>query len=233
MIPLLALYTCHAYNYDMRGMVPYPVRPQMLRRPAIKATWLQDVDIPYRWFFGKHTEGNQPGEDEVFLDCPDDYYSLPHKTQAIAQWAIANGFDRVFKVDDDTFIHWDRFKTRPCFQDVEYSGGCWDGSSHAYGGCYVMAGKMLDAVAFTPIERGTWGEDSWVGSVAKKNGVAFTRDDTFHYGSVDVHTNVQAVDDSLLETAHGYSVLNPLTPEQMLRYYAAAKREASELGQSR
>ena len=220
MKPLLALYTCHAYNYDMNGMVSYPVRPKMDRRTAIKQTWLNDVDIPYKWFFGASPMAKAAGDDETFLYCPDGYYHLPYKTRAIARWAVDNGYDRVFKVDDDTFIYWDRFKTGPAFaEEVDYCGGGWEPYTYAFGGCYTLAGKMLHAVADADIPAGTWGEDCWVGDVAKKNGIALTKDPSYLYGRVNPHTNIQVVEDEVLLADHSYSVVNPMSPEQMLRFY--------------
>jgi galactosyltransferase len=226
--PLLALFTCHDYVYKAgRKVSAYPVRPKTDRRAPIKATWLKDVDIPYKWFFGSSPEGQFPQEDEVFLDCPDDYHSLPYKTRAIAQWAVANGYDRIIKVDDDTYIHWDRFRTRPLLSDpdIEYSGTCWawDTPGYAYGGCYVLAGKMLQAVANAEIKEHITVEDAWVGGVAINNGIRFVNDKSIFYGHVHPHTNVQYVENSLLRDGHDYSVLNPLDYAQMVFEYTKDK----------
>lgn len=217
--PLLALFTCFSYDYDMRGMVCYPRHPKRDRRPAIKQTWLNDVDIPYRWFFGQQSkEPKLPQHDEVFLPCPDGYYDNARKAQAIARWALSNGYDRVFKVDDDTYVHWDRLKQRPLFSTGEYGGGCWDVSKFAYGGAYMWSGRLLEAIATTPLSPTTWADDTWIGLLAASLHIPLVRDDTFHFGRVNPHTEIQGVEESVLQ-GNEFTVLNPLTPEQMLRYH--------------
>lgn len=227
--PLLAIVSCHSYTYESNGLVSaHPVRPVLDRRSAVKATWLKDVDIQYKWFFGRHPSGLPSADtNEVFLDCGDGYHDLPYKTRAIARWAVDHGYDRLFKVDDDSFIYWDMFKGRPLFSDpaVEYGGTCWewDTPGYAYGGCYALAGRMLQAVASAEIPDGTWIEDGWVGTIARKNGIRFVKDNSIFYGQVHPHTNVQYVENSLLRDGHNYSVINPLDYVQMVYAYTKDK----------
>lgn len=70
---------------------------------AIRDTWAKHIPlgVDFRFFMG---HGNtMPQADEVILDCPDDYMSLPHKTRAILRWSLAQGYDFIFLCDTDTF----------------------------------------------------------------------------------------------------------------------------------
>src|SRR5579859_8051598 len=46
-----------------------------------------------------------PKSDEVILDCPDDYHSLPLKTRAICKWAMDRKIDHLFLCDNDTYVN--------------------------------------------------------------------------------------------------------------------------------
>ena len=72
------------------------------RVQALRDTWIPAVkDMDVRVFLGHHAE---PGQDEVQLDVPDDYKHLRHKVQAMFRWAVDQGYDYVFKVDDDVLV---------------------------------------------------------------------------------------------------------------------------------
>jgi hypothetical protein len=45
------------------------------------------------------------GGDTLYVPCTDDYAHLPQKTFWMAHWAEQQGFDFLFKCDDDTFVH--------------------------------------------------------------------------------------------------------------------------------
>lgn len=81
------------------------------RIAALRETWLKDVakfpNVTYKFFYGEG--GERPLlDDEVRLSVPDDYRHLPHKTIAICKYAKENGYDLLFKCDDDTGVYVDR-----------------------------------------------------------------------------------------------------------------------------
>ena len=43
-------------------------------------------------------------DDEVTLDCPDDYDNLPAKTRKILEWSVRHKYDFTYLLDTDTFI---------------------------------------------------------------------------------------------------------------------------------
>lgn len=70
---------------------------------VMRDTWIKDVygaDVVF--FMGQSTI--VPKNDEVQLDCPDDYMSLPHKTRAIINFALHRDYDFVFFCDTDTYV---------------------------------------------------------------------------------------------------------------------------------
>jgi hypothetical protein len=101
---LIAIVTCDKYK---------------TRADSQRETWVpltKGADV--RFFLG--SPARPPLADEVFLDVPDDYDSLPLKVRAMCRWAIANGYDRVFKLDDDCYVYSDLLiKQMP---SCEYAG---------------------------------------------------------------------------------------------------------------
>jgi hypothetical protein len=84
--PLLAIFTCHRYTYPPNDWLKHPV---MDRVSALRDTWLKDVTIDYKLFYG--IGGLNPKPDEVFLQAPDDYLSSSYKLKALVRWALNHG----------------------------------------------------------------------------------------------------------------------------------------------
>jgi hypothetical protein len=70
--------------------------------------------------------------DEVWLDVPDDYSHLSIKTKAICDWTLKNGYNFLFKCDNDTTIFVTRFRNYD-YKDVDYAGRFWGGQPGAIG----------------------------------------------------------------------------------------------------
>ena len=86
---------------------------------AIRETWLKDSPVDYRFFRGKGSEPNN--QDEILLECEDDYLSLPQKTLGLLDWAMDHGYDYVFKCDTDTYVNLPNLLSMN-FQDYDYIG---------------------------------------------------------------------------------------------------------------
>jgi hypothetical protein len=87
---------------------------------TIRETWGQDLpDVDLRFFVGR---GAPHMMDELSVDVPDDYDSLPVKTRAILNWSSTTGrYDHVFLCDTDTFLI--PRKLMACgFQNWDYCG---------------------------------------------------------------------------------------------------------------
>src|SRR5258708_33335820 len=86
-----------------------------------RETWIQDViGADCRFFYGRGSH-SEPKSDEVVLDVPDDYEHLSEKVQAIFQYALANGYSFVFKVDDDAYVCPERL-LKSGFEKHHYTG---------------------------------------------------------------------------------------------------------------
>jgi glycosyltransferase involved in cell wall biosynthesis len=124
------------------------------------------------------------------LGVPDDYYSLIPKTQAICQWALTRGYERLLKVDDDCGIRVDRL--RPTTFDyagiVIAANDC--GSTvppgaparprgtyphnYASGGAYWLSRKAMTIIANAK-PNGDWAEDRFVGNILARHGIFVRR----------------------------------------------------------
>lgn len=130
---------------------------------AIRRSWGQiavDAGIDVRFFIG----GNEPNDlaaDEIWLNVPDGYYDLPHKTRAIAQWFLDHDYAHLFKADTDTFIVPDRLLTSG-FEQFDYYGSSVD-STYYHGGIgYFISRKSAEILAARDVGSET-AEDRWVG----------------------------------------------------------------------
>src|ERR1017187_7510510 len=106
---ILAIFSCHKYDYiDPKGLMKdWFIRPNVDRVSALRDTWLKDVTVDYKIFYGVQPGervNRAPLEDEVFLNAPDDYYHSSQKLKALAQYALEGGYDYVLKIDDDMWV---------------------------------------------------------------------------------------------------------------------------------
>lgn len=88
---LIGVVTCHKYRS---------------RSDAQRRTWVRDVEgMDVRFFVGG---GDALRDDEVVLDVDDGYAVLADKVAAMFRWALENGYDYVFKCDDDVYLRPER-----------------------------------------------------------------------------------------------------------------------------
>ena len=148
---------------------------------AIRDTWGPTVHAPVLFFMGGNT--NRVFEDEHVVPSPDDYMSLPTKTQQILRWLVRNEtFDHVYLCDNDTFVRSSRFANLE-YPKYDYSGHmnklCDVGKTAFYrdhiavfnechpwasGGIgYFLSHRAAKLIAFC--EPNVWAEDLWVGQV--------------------------------------------------------------------
>lgn len=152
---------------------------------AIRETWAPETSgiCDYKFFFGN---GNHEPkfEDEIMLDCDDAYKGLACKVQRAVQWALTQGYDWFFKVDDDTYVRPERVMLSG-FERADFLGyrlGPTDRyHEHAYarGGCgYYLSQRAMNilAAAATPDPSipSEYAEDSWVGKTLLAAGIECT-----------------------------------------------------------
>lgn len=174
---LIAVVTCHQEKFKARADVA--------RRTWVpRAAGLFDV----KFFLGSGGEG-EPREDEVWLDCPDDYKNLRLKTQHVFRWAADHAYSFVFKTDDDVYIIPERLNKS--FMARDYSGRVRGPSQEneapkiygrgetnfCSGFGYWLSQNAARVVAEAP-DNGDWAEDRFTGNILAKAGIRPVHDDT-------------------------------------------------------
>ena len=133
---LIAVITCHKYRSRMEAQL---------------ATWAgepmsEGMDI--RFFLGRGESPIHP--QDVFLDVDDNYGALPAKVKSMVQWAYNEGYDYVFKTDDDVYIRPERLAAAiPVGKD--YVGRRRDGAKpgdvpYCSGMGYWLSRKAMEAI---------------------------------------------------------------------------------------
>jgi len=90
---LLAVISCNKPEYRAKVQ-------------AQRDTWFPLVKgMDLRVFIG---EGEAQHPDEVILGCGDGYEHLPLKLKAVFKWALDNGYDGIWRVDDDVYVRPER-----------------------------------------------------------------------------------------------------------------------------
>jgi len=182
---LIAIPVCHKYSYTKWESAESPLYDQSTawegkpygtdihisgdnnRVAALRDTWLKDVaknsnHVEYRLFFGE-SHDREPLADEVFLKgVPDDYANLRFKTYGIVKWAFDNGFDFVFKADDDTLVNVGGIVQEILQARCDY-GGYLHGKVATGGTGYWLSKRAMKEIVRNPLGS-HWAEDV---SVAK------------------------------------------------------------------
>jgi|SRR5579859_7164056 len=174
MHPLIAVITCGKFRE---------------RAYAQRRTWVKDAHgFDVRFFLG---QGNEAAyDDEVLLDCPDDYKSLRLKTQLMFRWAADAGYQQILKTDDDVLVIPERLRHAFCGDD--YRGRVRGPSQEndaprIYGAkethfCsgfgYILSQRAARIVAEAP-DNGDWAEDRFAGNALVRAGIVPVHDIRF------------------------------------------------------
>lgn len=152
-------------------------------RQACRDTWIgkwKDLaDI--RFFYGRPVLAG--ADDEVYLDVPDEYLKLPLKIRQIILWALERGYDRIFKCDDDTYLHIPRLLAS--MDESDYRGR--PDSSNRYvhwaqgGAGYWLSRHSMEWLATRDLKEweAEWAEDKFVGMALTRGGIGFHPDYRF------------------------------------------------------
>ena len=175
---LIAILSCHSNKHGRdwgSGL-----------REAQRATWLREATVEHRYFLGRGD--GVAAADEIWLDVPDDYDSLPIKSLALIAWAYERDYEFIFKCDDDTYCRSERL-LQSNFEAHDYSGfrkvSPWFGGpiEFAQGGAgYWLSCRAMSA-ALTPEDSLlTWGpEDLNVARILKLAGIVVHHDPRYQW----------------------------------------------------
>jgi len=220
---LVTIPACHQYyvgnlaheNYDKHQNTF--VGDQIL---ACRETWLKDSKLDYKFFYGQGAD-REPGEDEVFLDVPDDYRSLTKKLKATCKWALDHGYEYIFKCDDDTYVWADRLRTSG-FEHHDYVGYDWACNSsnkhHCFAGgfaCWFSA-KAAKVIA-DALDTTEPADDVWAGHMLRDAGIKLVHDARYHPNNANKFINIEDV-----PLQHAYIALHACDSETIRQLHERA-----------
>jgi hypothetical protein len=231
---LLGIFTCHKYQYIVPGSDTrdWFTRPPVVDRvSAIRDTWLKDVTVDYKFFYGRGS-GRSPQPDEVFLDAPDDYLHSADKLRGVIKYALAKDYDYLLKIDDDVYAYWKRIMQNvPTADYVGSSTGpvpvpdptavVWwksrtaNTTTYCSGMAYWLSKHALKVLSESA--PGCWAEDRWAGESLYRKGI-YGEIDGRYYIAPRTRTN-QYITDAELAKPNDFLVIHSLTPDQMRRHW--------------
>jgi len=189
---IIACISCHALRYPKHDQGGGHHNGES-RIQAVKDTWYKNWQkvsdqIDLKFFYGRWPEESTrlPEDNEVFLDCRDDYYGLPEKVKAVFKWCTENGYDHICKVDDDVFVHLDRLLAN--FEPVDYRGYECEGPTGKYasGTAYWISSRAAKLVAEAELDPKWWAEDATVGLILARNNISLVNDERYLCCSCEV-----------------------------------------------
>ena len=153
------------------------------RRLACLATWASTTLCDVK-FYSARDMGVPPEADQVktdykgYLTVPGE--NLSYRVRELARWALADGYDYVFKCDDDTYV-WVYRLLASGFERWDYCGFShdWHTPRFASGGAgYWMSRRAMGVLAaqedaFEPHD------DVWVGAVMERDGIVLAHDSRY------------------------------------------------------
>jgi hypothetical protein len=161
---LIAILSCHA----MRG-----------HEQSLRDTWIKEIPegVDHRFFLGTPNL-DYVFSDEVFLSVGDAFQDVTHKTVAVCAWALAQGYDYLFKCDLDTLV-------RPLrLLESDFKLWDWVGGQNTFfasgGAGYTLSRRAMRAIVDHPIELGP-AEDVNTAHALLSQGIALHADSRFKF----------------------------------------------------
>lgn len=151
------------------------------RADAQRAMWVPDVvGADVRFFLSSQIR--EPREDEVFFPIDDSYLNLPQKVQCVIAWAWENGYEKIFKVDDDMVVFPARLLS--AVPKGDYVGHAPVGQWWCSGLGYWLSRKAMKILATTEIPEDNEGEDRWIGRTLREHKILPVNDQNIFPASV-------------------------------------------------
>lgn len=152
---LIAIAGCHKYRD---------------RADAQRQTWVKDVgsSTDVRFFVGTPHSGDR-APDEVWLDCPDGYADRKQKVIAIFGWAVEQGYDYLWKVDDDVYLRPERLLD---LELRDYYGAVVPNGRVCFGAIYGLSRASMQKLLTPDTQAHELYEDIWVSNRLSELGVS-------------------------------------------------------------
>ena len=194
---LIAVLSCHALRHWEQ---------------AVMETWGKDVNgADLRFFLGNPLVTMV--YPEIYLVVDDSFQGITEKTVEMYRWALAHGYDYVFKCDLDTLVR-PQALLQAGFERWDWVGGA--NSFFASGGAgYGLSRRAMEAVIEWPVESGP-AEDVHTAHALLAKGIAL------HHDPRLLFIPGQVMDDNTI-TYHLSSVKAwdaKATPEELRQAYA-------------
>lgn len=181
---LIAVPTCFAFDYETKwehkGNPQYGFDMHVSgpndQTQAVRETWGSHVaafkNVDLKFFYGLPKEGypRKPEADEIFLDCPDGYGSLPLKTVGVCKYAAENGYQFVFKCDTDTWVNVEKLLVELLENNFDYAGYLHGGVCSGGPG-YLLSRHACNIIAQQGRSPQHWAEDVHVSRVLGNAGI--------------------------------------------------------------
>lgn len=154
---LIAVASCRRRAYKDFMSAQYHKNGANSNPDWLMATWMgqwedQHLDaIDAHIFYGRNEDKAPMNVVSVSLPCGDSYHELYEKVREIFRWALARGYDYVFKCDDDCFIRVDRLLAhfKPCtYRGTPVFG---DNATYAAGFGYWIGARAMRIVVDSPL----------------------------------------------------------------------------------
>jgi hypothetical protein len=212
----------NAYNGEAYGTGIH-ISGDNSRIAALRETWLQDIapfksHVDYKLFYG--APHNRPAlEDEVYLDVPDDYEHLPHKTIAICKYAQEHNYDMLFKCDDDTGVYVDRIIHEALSGQWDYAGYL-NGRVATGGTGYWLTKRAINIIA-DHASANHWAEDVTISKVLFNHNIQGVHLEGHRTGRADHWFYKDGFDPTI--SMSEVSSFHAMRPEDMRAWYKHKK----------
>jgi len=166
---LIAVFCCHKYRSWEQ---------------TIRDTWAKNAPCDVKFFLGNPASDAAP--DEVFVNADDSQEGRTAKLVEVYRWALANGYDYVFRCDPDTFVR--PAQLLKCgFEQHDYVGGL--NSVFASGGSgFWLSKPAMQIVTAEPIPQMS-ADDVYVAERLRQHGIELHDDKRFKYYPGDILTD--------------------------------------------
>lgn len=171
------------------------------RKKAVSETWFKDAEA--------HKNVTARFFSAADFNLPSGHVNLPVRMRAVCRWMFENGFDLMFRPDDDTYCRLDRVVRQGMELGSDYAGVDEGGFIIGGPGIWITRRSCgLLMAADVPAYSTEWRDDAWIGDVLRSHGIKPGND------LPGLHIQGQSQFGTQI-------TLHPVSPDQMRNLYGA------------